>query len=181
MGVAANVAQLIAWDSCVILDCLCKDKSPGPYHWIEPMVKRANKGELAVVVSTLSIAEVFFIRGVLPNDQLPIIEGFFDYTWVRAEAAGIKIGKIARDIRRQHQIDGIDAVHLATALSVGGVEFFLTSDGTSKQNKTPILPLDKQLSHDGRTLRIMTAKQYDDHLRMLNNPLLTTIDKGKGA
>lgn len=179
MGVAANTLQLIAWDSCVILDCLSKVNAPGPYQWIKPMVERAEKEELAIVVSTLSIAETFFIRGVPAENQIPIIEGFFDYTWVRPEAAGIKIGKIARDIRRKHQIDGIDAVHLATALSVDAVEFFLTTDGVARKNKTPILVLDKMLSFEGRTLRIMTAKQYDDHLRLLSNPLMATADKPK--
>jgi predicted nucleic acid-binding protein len=177
--VAKPSDKLVAWDSCVILDCLQKDRPP--YVHIRPLVEDAQAGKLAIVVSSVAIAEVFFIRGQTPEEQLATIEGFFDYSWVRTEAAGLNISKVARDVcRAGHKVDPLDAIHLATALK-SGATVFLTYDGTAaRKKKTPLLPLNGLLSIDGGPpLRILTPETYQRELYSAVNPLVaaTVADK----
>jgi predicted nucleic acid-binding protein len=135
-----------------------------PYKWIKPLVLEAEAGNLAVVVSSLAVAEVFFIRDVAPTDQMKVIDEFFDFVWVRAEAATIKIAKIAQKLRRDHKVDPIDSIHVATALATES-PVFLTYDGIHKK-KTPLLPLDNLLSIDGSPpfLRIRTPERHQQIL-----------------
>lgn len=158
--VAGNQGNKIAWDSTVIIDCL--QKKVGRYEWVEPLIKEAESDGLMIVVSALALAEAFRVDGQPATDDLQIIESFFDRPYIYPESATTHIGKIARDLRRDYGIDGIDAMHVATAIGTG-CEFFLTNDGEARKKKTPLLPLDGKIPIDGsRFLRVMTPKQYQE-------------------
>jgi hypothetical protein len=168
--VTNNQAQKIAWDSCVVIDSL--QKTPGRYVHIRPLILDAEADKLIVVVSAMAIVETIRVDGHAPPADLKIIEDFFDNPWVHPEAAGVKIAKIARDVRRAHKVDGIDAVHIATALATDA-PVFLTTDGVAKKKKTPLLPLDNLISIDGKpALRIRTPEQHQKVLFAAAAPLL---------
>lgn len=168
---AANADQRMAWDSCVIIDCL--QKKVGRYEFIRPLVEQAEAKDLMIVVSAaMAVAETFKITGHPPEDEVREIEAFFDRPWVHPEDAGSAIGKIARDLRRAYGIDGADALHIATAVFTS-CPVFLTNDGVSPKKKTPLLPLDNQIKlADGTLLRIMTPEQYHKMRVAAENPLL---------
>ncbi len=167
----AKTRKLIAWDSCVIIDSLQKKER---YEFVRPMIKEAEDGDLMVVVSTMAMAETYRIDGCPPEDEVRIIEEFFDRKWVHPEEAGSAIAKIARDLCRDHGIVNPDAVHVATA-KFTNCKVFLTRDGVRKRrNKEapPLLPLDgKILLADGTPLRIMTPQQYMETAALVGKPL----------
>ena len=163
-----NKPLQVAWDSTVIIDCL--QKKEDRYQWIRPLVQDAEAEKLKIVVSSFSVAEAFKVDGVEPPEDMRLIQEFFDFTWVRSEGSGIPVMEKARDLRRQFNIDGIDAVHVATAVYTN-TPFFLTNDGEGRKKKTPLLPLDNQIPIEGGYLRVMTPKQYHDMRVIEANPI----------
>lgn len=165
----ANTRKLMAWDSVVVIDCL--EKRVGRYEFISPLIKEAEAKELTVVVSTMAQTETQRFAGSQPEDEIRIIDEFFDREWVHPEDMGSAIAKIARDICIKHKIEHRDAVHIATA-KFRHCPIFLTNDGMAKKKRAPLLPLDgKILLSDGTPLRIMTPQQYMEMTPLEGKPL----------
>lgn len=169
---ATNPLPQIGWDSCVILDFL--DQRPDRYPFILPIAKDAFDKKIVIVVSMLAIAETLHLS-TAPPDQEKTISDFFDSPFVHREAPSQFICELARDIRRAHPVDGADSIHLATA-AFTNTPFFLTTDGTARKKKKPLLPLDWKIElMNGQRLRIMSPKDYDDFQRFQANPILENI------
>ena len=164
----ANKHEIIAWDSTVTIDCV--SKRVGRYQWIQPLIVRAEAGELMVVVSTMAIMETFKIQGETTENADRIIQEFFDRKWIDPVAAGRKVAEVAARTRRDHGIKGIDSIHVATAL-VTKTDVLLTDDGRNSDKKNTLLPLDGLISLDGRVLRIMTPEKYHHMKVAAANPL----------
>jgi len=160
--VPADNRVRIAWDSCVIIDCLQKDLA-GEYKHIQPIVERAEKNEFVVVVSSAyATAETYKVNGVNLEEQHKIIDDFYERPWVHSEDAGQAIGKIAAGLRIKHGIYAADSIHIATAVFTE-CSFFLTRDNGKIKKKTSLLALDGEIMlPSGIALRVMTPKSYDD-------------------
>ena len=60
---------VIAWDTCVLIDAI--QKSGGRWGAIAPMVNLGNQGHLKIILSTLSVAEGYFLREMAEAGKLP--------------------------------------------------------------------------------------------------------------
>ena len=166
---ATNQLSLVAWDSVVVIDFL--DQKAGRYQFILPIAKDAEAKKLTIVVSTMAVAETLHLGHVKPDEE-QVISDFFDRPDVHREAAGLFVCERARDIRKAHQVDGADAIHLATAAAID-VPFFLTNDGENKRKKKPLLPLNQKiLMANGQPLQIITPEDYDKIQKLLSAPLI---------
>ncbi len=114
--------EIIAWDSCIIIDAIQRDS--GRYPHIKPMVSRAEVNDIFILVSTTSIAEVryckeFVAQGMTQDNQDEIISRWFDNSYVVKRNADFGICELAAKLGRQYKDSGItplDSIILATAL-----------------------------------------------------------------
>lgn len=179
---ATNSPKRLAWDSNVVIDSLEKEKS-NRYQWVKPLIVDADDGKLVIIISSIAVAETCRIDGKDMRIENDIIRDFFDRTYVELYSADRAVAEIAREIRTQHNVDGADSLHIATAIRAG-VGVMLTNDGDStrqknkKKNPTPLLPLDKKLISDGKPLRIMTPQQYQQILRDDSQPMFAKSPTG---
>lgn len=137
---ASNRPRKICLDTVCILDAL--EKRPGFVDPITPVIKEAEDGKALIVVSSMAIAETLHISSRPNEDQLKIIEEFYDRPYVEPQAFDERIAWIAHMLRTQDKkVDAADAVHVATAIDTE-CEVLLTRDGEGKRNRTKMLDLD---------------------------------------
>lgn len=165
----SNQPTRIAWDTTVVIDCL--QKKAGRYEWIKPLILEAEEGNIMIVVSSMAMTETFKINGVAPEDELRIIEGFFDRTYIHPESTSTHIAEISRSLRRQYPLEAIDSIHIASAVGTN-CPYLLTNDGDNPKKKKPILPLDRKIPIKDGVLRIMTPRQYHEMMVAEANPIL---------
>ena len=84
----------------------------------EPVLKEAERGNVLIVTSALTIAEVLFIRQgpKLPPEKREVVEKFFKADYVAVRNVTRHIADLARDVFWDHGIKPKDAVHVATAV-----------------------------------------------------------------
>lgn len=155
----------VCWDSCVIIDCL--QQHAGKYPDIRPMLEQAERGELRIVVSEISVAEVVKLdkltpAGISREDQVSKVAEWFDYSYVIPRVVDRAVSSLAARIKRQHGVKTCDAVVLATAIR-HAVPTVYTYDGTGKSNG--LLSLDGKITMRGegkRFLEIVTPRGRAD-------------------
>ena len=148
--------EIVAWDSCIIIDAICKDKDIYPH--LDPVLRRAENGELLILVSTLSIAEVKYLRpfssDLSQEDQNELIRAWFANEYVVARNADFNICNIASEIG-QHasqyvqgkNLTTIDSVILATAVANEAGALITRDNGNNKQ--IGLLELDRKFGNPG--------------------------------
>jgi predicted nucleic acid-binding protein len=145
----------VYWDSCAWLGLINEeeDKWPG----CEYIISQAFKGNVEILVSTLTLAEVFKTKCDAPYKSLAeerdiIIEDFFDQNFIVIASVDEEVAKKARACLRYFGDKGLkkpqDAIHLATAL-LYGAEQLHTFDGSDLLCLNGIVTRD-----DGRQLII---------------------------
>ena len=127
--------MLTYWDACLFLDYL--NASPEGVEIVSPLVASARLGDIDIVTSTISIAEVAYVTRELAQGPDPRVESGIDsmfrdvslLTLVEydQEIGAAARGLIRRTLQRSKRIKPMDAIHLATAMSVGA-EIFYTFD-----------------------------------------------------
>ena len=131
----ANRTQLIYWDSCVIIAYMNAD--PGRLPTIEEILQKVarSNGQMKLVTFMIAKVEVAFVA--LEKDERtidPAVEKRFDAFWdddsvIELVELHDEIAKLARTLMRQTIASGrrtlkpFDAIHLATAKSIGVTEF----------------------------------------------------------
>lgn len=134
----------VYWDACVILEYLNGDADRAPH--VNALLDSASKAQIQIHTSTLSIVEVAFASHDKAGRALsPETEAIIESLW--ATGAPIRLMEfhrvIAEDARRLCQtamtknIQGVrsaDAVHLATALTLG-VDVFHTYEEETTRTK----------------------------------------------
>ncbi len=118
--------QLSYWDSCLFIDFL--NGSPPGEQIVSPLIAAARSGELTIVTSTLSLAEVAYVARELTDgldDKVEdAIETMFQddelLTLVEYdEDIGVESRKlIRRTLGMDRRLKSADAIHLATAATV---------------------------------------------------------------
>jgi predicted nucleic acid-binding protein len=119
------------WDACVFVAWLNGEPERCPN--IEASLERAEKQEVAVITSTLSVVEVAYtteeaLGGGLTDAVIDAIEDLWaPGSVIKRVELHILIAEQARDLIRQAKAKGrglrsADATHLATAMSISADE-----------------------------------------------------------
>lgn len=89
---------------------------------VEAGIRDAEAGKLIIVTSTLSLAEtLYLVRGELPvtYETREKIRNFFQNEYILLRELDRGIAESAQDVVWDHGVHHKDAVHVATALSMG--------------------------------------------------------------
>lgn len=128
---ASKKRPVIAWDSCVLIE-LIQGKG-GRFENIMPIYNEGMQGNLSVVASTMVRAEVC----PKSDEQRERVLEFLKHGWFVFRQLDVRIAARASEIvlESDSNISPGDAVHVATALSVGALAL-LTYDGDPKKGRT---------------------------------------------
>lgn len=132
-------------DSCCFIDSVKADVGDvtdadraNDIWYIKKCLEASQKGDIQVVTSYLTIAESRRASGEPTEEVKRIFNSIFLFGKVlKLSQLTLSIAERARDLHWRHGINlgGADAIHIATALTVGCKEF-LTFD--RKKNKSPL-------------------------------------------
>lgn len=108
--------ELIYWDSDAFLGLL--QAEPGKAELCEGTLVRAQAGEVLIVTSALTMAEVLWMKGAprVSKNKADILRRFFRRSHIRVRNVTRSIAEAAQDLVWNHQIKPKDAIHVATAL-----------------------------------------------------------------
>ena len=160
--------RIIAWDSCIIVDAIQKHSQK--YAAIQPMILNAEKGDLKIVVSSLSAAEVKYLRelsanGMSQTEQDDLIDRWFNNDYIEMRNADFGTCKYAADIGRIHaNLSPTDAVILATTIRSESPMLITYDNGKTGK-------FDGLLSLDGRVgnpaIKICKPEDYANQIEMV--------------
>lgn len=120
------MVKSVYWDSCCFIGLINREK--GRHGDLRALYESAEAGNLTIVTSTLTFAEVCKVRcdegAGNPRNKMDesgdsYLNNFFDNDFFWPIEVSPKIAMQARTLYRRHNEIGIvnDAIHLATALS----------------------------------------------------------------
>ena len=119
------------WDSCAFLGWLKEeaDKVDECHNGI----RLAERGELIIVTSALTLAEVLHVKGKgpIPMEDRDKVRRFFENDYITLYDVDRHIAERAQEVVWQNGVKPKDAIHVATALSLAdgrGVEQLDTFD-----------------------------------------------------
>lgn len=159
--------QTVTWDSCIVMDAI--QREPARYPTIEPMIRAAEAGELRVVMSTASLAEVFYLgwlsreQGMSQADQNNLIAKWLSQEWIIKRNADVGVCIGAAELRRQHnttekQFTSIDAIILSTALTSKSDALITYDEGRSDNTQLGLLTLHERVGNP--PLRIVPPEEW---------------------
>lgn len=95
-------------------------EEPGNVELCQEVIGEASKGEVLIVTSTLSIAEVLWVKGKekIPEKDRQLVRDFFRHEWIFVHEVDRKIAHSAQDVVWDYNVRPKDAVHVATAMAV---------------------------------------------------------------
>ena len=118
------------WDTVCFLGIL--NEEPDKLDACQAVIGAAERGEVRIVTSALTIAEVLWPKGrplELPKEKAEIVRGFCEHEWIVVRDIDRFVAERARALVWEHEaLRPKDALHVATALDAG-VEQFDTYDG----------------------------------------------------
>ncbi len=120
------------WDACVFLGWLKEE--PDKIDECKAGIRHAEKGEILIVTSALTLAEVLRLKGKdpIPQADREKVRGFFQNDYIVVYDVDRTIAELAQDVVWDHGVKPKDAIHVATALSTSAsveIEQFDTFDG----------------------------------------------------
>jgi predicted nucleic acid-binding protein len=120
------------WDA----NLFCKFFNPEEEKWddVNQALNKAKDGELLIVTSALTLAEVVKVNAELKlsPDQRQMVKALFEEPYIAVTAVTPITGEIARDLVWDFNIDPKDSVHVATAIE-RRVPVFHCYDGRLKK------------------------------------------------
>ena len=128
--------ELIYWDSDAFLGWL--QAEPGKADLCAGTLKRADQGEVLILTSALTIAEVLWMRGapMIPQDKADIVRRFFRRSYLRVRNVTRAVAENAQDLVWTQGIRPKDAIHVATALDAGVAALETFDDELLKKSGT---------------------------------------------
>jgi predicted nucleic acid-binding protein len=107
------------WDSDCFIGWLAAE--PDKVDDCRTVIRAAERGELVIVTSSLSIAEVVKLRHheAIPPADAEQVRKFFRQPYIIVRELDRFLGEEAQSMVWDHGVDPKDAVHVATALRVG--------------------------------------------------------------
>jgi len=115
--------ELIYWDTDAFLGWLQAEADK--VELCKGTLDRAKGGEVVIVTSALTIAEVLWRRGGprLPSDKADVLRKFFRHSYIRVRNVTRAIAESAQDVVWNHGVMPKDAIHIATAIDVKALIF----------------------------------------------------------
>ena len=107
------------WDACVFLGWLKEE--PDKIAQCMAGIRAAERGELVIVTSALSLAEVLYlVKGEMPvsRETRQKVRSFFENEYILLCEVDRAVGERAQDVVWEHSVKHKDAIHVATALLV---------------------------------------------------------------
>jgi len=126
--------ELIYWDSDAFLRWL--QEEAGKVELCEGTIERAKAGEIVIVTSTLTLAEVLWMRGGprVPEEKADKVRRFFRHSYIRLWTVTRSIAEDAQDLVWKYSIRPKDAIHVATALAAKCNALETFDEGLLKQS-----------------------------------------------
>lgn len=111
--------EKIYWDTDCFLDHFQAER--GKAEKCDGVLERAERGDVLIVTSALTIAEVLWMRGGprLTKDKAAIVQKFFRRSYIRVVNVSRKIAESAQLHVWDNDIRPKDAIHVATAIAFG--------------------------------------------------------------
>lgn len=109
--------KIICWDA----SCFCAwfNAEQGRYDICNAIIEAAQKGEIRLMASYLTLAEVGRIPDQYPSEAEDAIAEFFkSRSYIIEVAVDWFVCRIARDLMTRFNLGCRDAIHLATAIHV---------------------------------------------------------------
>lgn len=108
--------ELIYWDSDAFLGWLQAEK--GKVELCQGTIERGEGGDVFIVTSALTLAEVLWLRGAprIPKGKAETLGRFFRRSFIKVRPVTRSIAEAAQDVVWNHNIKPKDAIHVATAL-----------------------------------------------------------------
>lgn len=119
---------IVYWDTNAFLGLLNDEADKVPL--CENVWKAGEHGLLVIVTSTLTVAEVIYIKGVpkLDISKRPAVNSFFRASHIVQKPLTRAVAELARDVVWDSNVDPKDAVHVATS-AYYKIKEFHTFDG----------------------------------------------------
>jgi predicted nucleic acid-binding protein len=104
------------WDSRAFLGWLKQE--PGKVGKCRPVIEEAERGKLVIVTSSLTLAEVLWLKGKdpIPKEDRRKVRQFFEHSWIILYDLDRKIAEASQDVVWDYGVKPKDAVHVATAI-----------------------------------------------------------------
>jgi len=136
--------EKIYWDSDCFLGHLKAEE--GKAEKCDGVIQRAERGEVLIVTSALTLAEVLWLRGGprLSKDKAELVQKFFKKSYIRVYNVTRKISEAAQFLVWENNIKPKDAIHVATALHCDAVAletFDVTLIGKNGMVGMPLLAI----------------------------------------
>lgn len=108
--------QIVYWDSDAFLALLNQDKQLHLLQACKATWNAANRGLIHIVTSTLTTAEVIYIKGAPKLDprHRQEVSNFFRQPFMSQKPLTREIAELARDVVWDSNIKPKDAIHVAT-------------------------------------------------------------------
>jgi predicted nucleic acid-binding protein len=108
--------ERLYWDSDAFLGWL--QNEPGKEHLCRATFERAGRGEVILVTSALTIAEVLWTKNAprISKDKAELVRRFFRRSYIRIRNVSRAISESAQGLVWDHNIMPKDAIHVATAI-----------------------------------------------------------------
>lgn len=93
-------------------------KEPDKYKKCQAVIEKAELGELEIVTSTLTLAEVLYLRKdvEIGPDQSKVIRKFFENEYILLVNVTREVAELAQDIVWGYKVRPKDAIHVASTL-----------------------------------------------------------------
>ncbi|WP_281299914.1 MULTISPECIES: type II toxin-antitoxin system VapC family toxin [unclassified Iodidimonas] len=110
------MVEKIYWDSDCFLGHLCAEA--GKVEKCKDVLERAERGEVIIVTSALTLAEVLWMRGGprVQKDKAELVQKFFRRSYIRVYNVTRKLSESAQILVWDNSIKPKDAIHVATAI-----------------------------------------------------------------
>lgn len=108
--------QLVYWDSNCFLGLLNQDKSSAEMAGCQNVWQACEKGIYHIVTSTLTTAEVIYVKNLPKLDQKhrDLVSNYFRQDFISQKSLTREIAELARDVVWDSNIKPKDAIHVAT-------------------------------------------------------------------
>jgi predicted nucleic acid-binding protein len=92
------------------------NKEPARHEHCQSVLYAAERGDLRIITSALTLTEVIKIKGKpIPPDAEDKIRAFFEHEWIIVRDVDRFIAEQAREFIWKYSLQPYDAIHLATA------------------------------------------------------------------